>query len=424
MLMKRIVDLHIHSKFSAATSDKMDLSHLAKYGDQKGLDLIGTGDFTHPEWFNILTNELEKKANGLYEHQGMYFIPTVEVHTLYNQDGHTRKIHHLVIAPDLSIVSQINEALNEYGKLDEDGRPTLSLSSPELVEIVYQISRECEIIPAHIWTPWYSLFGSRSGFDSLKNCYQDMSSHIHAIETGLSSDPPMNWRLPELDELTLVSFSDAHSPWPFRIGREATVLDLEELGYKSILSAIKENENVSHTIEFFPEEGKYHLDGHRKCGIRLKPKEAEKLNNICPKCRKKLTLGVSHRVEELASRAKGFKPENTPSFIHTIPLQEIIGKALGIKTLYSKKIWQVFNKLVKKFGSEYTVVFNTPREELEEIVSTHIVDAILRVRKEQVTILPGFDSQYGEIAIFNEEKARIKEKKDTTSDQTSLSDFL
>lgn len=423
--MKRFIDLHLHSKFSAATSKKMDLRHLSKYGRQKGVDVLGTGDFTHPRWFKSLREHLEQQQNGLYEYRGMYFLPSTEVSTVYQQEGETRKIHHLLLAPTFEIVEQINEVLQEHGNLSEDGRPTLDLTSPTLVETVRDVSEQVEVIPCHIWTPWFSLFGSRSGFDSIDACYRDQSKHIHAYETGLSSDPPMNWRVSELDRLTTVSFSDAHSPWPFRIGREATVLNLEDLSYDAILSTIrqKDTNNLLFTIEFFPEEGKYHLDGHRKCDVRLTPEESKKWNNICPECGKKLTLGVSHRVEELADRPKGFVPKNRIPFKHTIPLQEILGKALEIQTLYSKQIWEIFSKLVARFGSEYNVVFNVKEEELKEVASDRIVNAILQVRNEEVTILPGFDGKYGEIVLFNDEQ-KIKEEDTFDPKQSSLSDFL
>lgn len=425
--MKRIMDLHLHSKFSAATSKKMDLPHLSTYAKKKGLDILGTGDFTHPQWMRTLKEKLEHAPNGLYEFEDTFFLPTVEVNTVYTEEGKTRKIHHLLLAPTLTIASQINDRLKDFGELEKDGRPTLALTSPELVEIVRQVSDECEVIPAHVWTPWYGLFGSQSGFDALDDCYQDMSPYINAVETGLSSDPAMNWRLSPLDSLTLVSFSDAHSPWPFRLGREATVLECGALGYDSILTAIRENDNtlLRQTIEFYPEEGKYHLDGHRKCDVRLTPEESGNFNNICPECGKNLTLGVQHRVEELADRPKDYTPKNSVPFTHTIPLQEIIGKALGIKSLYSQKVWETFNKLVKAFKNEYTVVFDVPRTQLQNIASERIVEAILRVRNDNVSILPGFDGEYGVVALFDEEKQDLKEqKKEEAPTQSSLSDYF
>lgn len=420
------MDLHIHSKFSAATSKKMDLSHLARYGKQKGLDIIGTGDFTHPRWLQLLKEKLTRKSNGLYHYKGIHFLPATEVSTVYTHDGETKKIHHLLLAPHLEVATQIREKLERYGKLDEDGRPTLSLTSPELVEILLQCSPHCEVIPAHIWTPWYSLFGSRSGFDTIEECYQDMTSHIHAVETGLSSDPKMNWRLSFLDNLTLVSFSDAHSPWPFRIGREATVLDLQDLSYETILSTLREKdrEKLLCTYEFFPEEGKYHLDGHRKCEVRLTPKQSLKWNNICPECGKKLTLGVSHRVKDLADRGRGESPPTPVPFKHTIPLQEVIAKTLGIKSLYSKNVWKTFNQLVERFKSEYNVMFQAQREELEETVSNQMVKAILNVRKENVKILPGYDGKYGEIAIFDEQKQQLESEEESSPKQSPLTEYF
>lgn len=405
----------------------MDLSHLARYGKQKGLDIIGTGDFTHPRWLHLLKEKLTRKSNGLYHYKGIHFLPTTEVSTVYEQNGETKKIHHLLLAPHLGVVTHIREKLKRYGELEENGRPTLSLTSPELVETLLQCSPRCEIIPAHIWTPWYSLFGSRSGFNTIEECYQDMTSHIHAVETGLSSDPKMNWRISSLDDLTLVSFSDAHSPWPFRIGREATVLDLQDVSYEAILSTLrqKDKKRLVCTFEFFPEEGKYHLDGHRKCDVRLKPEESLKWNNICPECGEKLTLGVSHRVKELADRARGGAPPDPVPFKHTIPLQEVIAKTLGIKSLYSKKVWQVFNQLTERFKNEYTVMFQAQKEDLEDVVSTRMVKAILNVRKENVKILPGYDGKYGEIAIFKGEKQQLgRRKEDNSPKQSPLSEYF
>ena len=411
--MRVIADLHLHSMFSRATSKQMDLDHLASFSKLKGLSLIGTGDFTHPEWFAQLKEKLKPiDGSGLYEYKNTKFMLTVEVSTVYDQDKKIRKIHHLILCPSLEIANQVNETLRRFGRLDVDGRPVFNgLTSPHLVEVLNEIDDKIEIIPAHAWTPWYGVFGSKSGFDSLKECYQDQVKHIHALETGLSSDPPMNWRISKLDKITLVSNSDAHSPWPWRLGREANVFELKELSYFQILKAIREKDNKKFlfTIEVDPAYGKYHFDGHRECGISLDPKEAIKLNNVCPKCGKKLTIGVLHRVEELADRPEGFIPKDAIPFKTLLPLYEIISFVTGTNQLYSKRVLKEHDKLIAKFGNELNVLLNVPKEELSKVTNEKIADAIIKVREGKVNFIPGYDGKYG-IPIFNEEEFKKYEE--------------
>jgi len=327
--MKIISDLHIHSRYSRACSKQISIANLEKYAKIKGLGLLGTGDFQHPEWQKELKQELTDDGTGIAKTKnGFSFVYSTEVSLMYT-DGRGRRVHLVALAPNMEIVSQVTEALGKRGRLDYDGRPIFKIPCPEFVEIMREISPDIEVIPAHIWTPWFGLFGSMSGFDSMIEAFKDQAKHIHAIETGLSSDPPMNWRLSQLENRQIVSFSDSHSFWPWRLGRESTILDLKKLTYPAVLKAIRTGEGLKETIEFFPEEGKYHYDGHRNCNVCLSPQEAKKLNNICPVCKKPLTIGVVHRVDELADKPEGYKPKNAKPFRHLIPLSELISAGVG-----------------------------------------------------------------------------------------------
>ncbi len=300
-------DLHIHSKYSRATSGNMDLQSLTHYAKLKGLNLVGTGDFTHPGWLKTLKDTLSEIGDTqLYclktaPETQVCFMVTGEVSTVFYVNNRARKIHHLILTPSLATAEQINDKLRAYGELESDGRPTLNMPAPELVEEIMAVSDENAVIPAHAWTPWYSLFGSINGFDRIEDCYQDMTKHIFALETGLSSDPPMNWRLSALDRFALVSNSDAHSPYPYRLGREANVFELEQVSYKEILEAVKTRDpsRFKFTIETNPAYGKYHWTGHRNCKVSMPPSESKKLGGICPVCRRPLTRGVEERVENL-----------------------------------------------------------------------------------------------------------------------------
>lgn len=402
--MKFIADLHLHSKFSQATSSRMEVENLARWAETKGIKVLGTGDFTHPGWLKELKHNLEPAQPGLFELKDSgnptRFLLSSEISCVYSKKGETRKIHILVFAPDFETVEKIKAQLSWEGKLESDGRPTLGMDAEELAKIVLETNPECLIVPAHLWTPWFSLFGSRSGFDSIKECFEDYSKYIYAGETGLSSDPPMNWRLSALDRITLVSNSDAHSPE--NLGREANVFDTE-LSYKGIVGAIKSKdpEKFLYTIEFYPQEGKYHYDGHRKCDTRCSPQQSKKYNNICPVCGKPLTVGVLNRVNQLADRKLDFKPEGAIPFKHLIPLAEIIAEAKGVGKS-TKQVEREYQNLIERFGSEFEVLLNIPRSDLGKVTFPEIVEGVIRVRKGQVHITPGFDGVYGQIDIFNQ----------------------
>ncbi len=409
--MRFIADFHIHSKYARATSPRADLEHLDQAARTKGIKVLTTGDFTHPQWLKELKENLEPAEEGLYQlkskiqnpksKNGTRFILTTEISCIYSKNGRTRKIHVLIFAPDFETVEKINTQLGWIGNLKSDGRPILGLDAKELAKIVLGVSDQCLIVPAHIWTPWFSLFGSRSGFDSIEECFEEYSKYIFAVETGLSSDPPMNWRLSALDKITLISNSDAHSP--AKIGREANVFDTE-LNYQSIVEAIKNPQGkLLSTIEFFPQEGRYHFDGHRNCGVTFSPEESRKHNNVCPKCGKPLTIGVLHRVEELADRPSGGKPATTIPFKSLIPLSEIIGEGLGYGP-DSKAVKQEYDNLVKIFGSEFEVLLKAEPQELQNATLPPIAEGITRVRAGKVKISPGYDGVYGKIKIFGEEE--------------------
>jgi len=428
--MKVFADLHIHSKYARATSKDMDIEHLTEYGRLKGLNLIGTGDFTHPEWLNKLKQKLRPiEDTGLYVYDNMNFMLTTEVSTIYSQDNKIRKIHHIIHVPSFDIVDQINEELKKLGAdLGIDGRLLLSgRTSVELVELLVKIYKDILIVPAHVWTPWFSVFGSKSGFDSVEECYQDQTKYIYALETGLSSDPKMNWRLSFLDRFVLMSNSDSHSPWPWRLGRECNVFDLKKLTFWEILDMIKKKDQSRFlfTIEVEPAYGKYHWTGHRNCNVRLSPKQSLKVNDICPKCGRKMTVGVEERVEELADREEGVVPENVIPFKSLIPLSELIKTSLKIDTLYSKSVWSEYNKLIEEFNNEFNVLLDVPREELERTTRKQLVDIIMKNREGKIKVLPGYDGVYG-TPIFDEfEFKRLQEEQKNIKlhSQKKLLDF-
>jgi len=428
--MRIFSDLHIHSKYARATSKDMDIEHLTKYGKLKGLNLIGTGDFTHPKWLEGLKEKLKPvEDTGLYSYDKINFMLTTEISTIYIQDNKTRKIHHVIHVPSFDIVEQINEALTKLGgKLGIDGRLLLNdRTSVELVETLINIYKDTLIVPAHVWTPWFSVFGSKSGFDRVEDCYQDQTKHIYALETGLSSDSPMNWRLSSLDKFTLMSNSDCHSPWPWRLGRECNVFELEKLTYWEILNAVKKKDKKRFlfTIEVDPAYGKYHWTGHRNCNISLSPKQSLKINNICPVCRRKLTVGVEERVEELADRDEGFVPKDVISYKHLIPLSELIKTVFKIDSFYSKTVWIEYNKLIERFGNEFNVLLNIPREKLGEVTKKQLVDLILENREGKIKIIPGYDGVYGRPVVDDSEFEKFeKRQKNLRIDiQKKLFDF-
>ena len=424
-------DLHIHSKYSRATSAKMDIDEIARFAPIKGLNLVGTGDFTHPKWFRELREKLtEVSDTGLYKplrkpDSPLYFMITGEVSTAFTFEGKLKRIHHLILSPNLEVADQIRDRLSKYGDLSVDGRPFLQMTAAELVEEVMEASERNVIIPAHVWTPWFSLFGAFSGFNRIEDCYQDMTKHIFALETGLSSDPPMNWRLSVLDKYALISNSDSHSFWPWRIGREANVFNLKVPTYDEIIEAIrsKDPERFLFTIETYPEYGKYHWTGHRACKVSLPPEEAKSIGNICPVCHKELTKGVDQRVDELADRPKGFTPRGVPGYKHLLPLSEIIQTVLGVNYPGLKKVWRVYNSLISRFGSEYSVLLDAPFEEIVDLSNVEIANAIMQVREERVKVIPGYDGVYGKI-IFSEEADETERRDDVIKRQRSISDYL
>ncbi len=437
--MRFIADFHIHSKYSRATSKDMVLEELDRWADDKGILVMGTGDFTHPVWINEIKTKLAPAEPGLYKLKKELKLPTIkgtfsdtrfiltaEISGIYSRGGKTRRIHNIIFSPSIEVVEKINGELSKIGNLRSDGRPILGLDSEKLAGIVFGIDENVVIVPAHAWTPWFSIFGSMSGFDSIEECFGKYADKIFAIETGLSSDPAMNWRLSKLDKIALISNSDSHSLQ--KIGREANVLDTE-LSYEGIVSAIKngaseklknlkteelKNKFVA-TLEFFPEEGKYHYDGHRVCGVVFSPQETKKHNGICPVCERPLTVGVVYRVDQLADS----KPEitskgnyhhfnNRVPYYNLVSLDEIISEAFGVGTA-SKKVKEAYLDLIKKFGAELKILLEISEEELKKSADPMIVEGIKRMREGKVEIRPGYDGEYGEVKIFNDgEREKMK----------------
>ncbi len=404
--MRVIADLHIHGKYSRATSEQMSIGEIAKYAKIKGLNLVGTGDFTHPMWLKEIRGTLTPEGDtGLLKpvkaDSPVRFMLQTEVCTIFDYKGESKKVHHVILTPSLETADQINERLKRFGDLASDGRPILDATAPQLVEEVMAVSGDNMIFPAHAWTPWFSIFGAFSGFDTVEDCYQDMTKHIHALETGLSSDPAMNWRLSKLDQYTLLSNSDCHSFWPWRIGREANAFDLPDFTYKDVTSAISDNdpERFKYTIETDPAYGKYHWTGHRNCKVSLSPPEAIKFGNVCPVCRRKLTKGVEQRVEELADRPADYKREKVPGFRRLLPLSEIIAAVIGTDSPATQAVWKPYNILLDRFGDEYTVLMDAPYEKMAEVVDAPFAQAILKVRDGTAKVTPGYDGVYGQLAL-------------------------
>jgi len=422
--MQYIADFHIHSKYSRATAKDADIDNFAKWARIKGVNILGTGDFTHPLWFKELKEKLEPAEEGLFKlkfsayakasadkqnsNNQTRFILTTEISSIYSKKGKTRKIHNIIFAPSFEVVEKINTHLGWIGNLKSDGRPILGLDAKELAKIVLGISPDCLIIPAHAWTPWFSIFGSFSGFDSIEECFEEYTKYIYAIETGLSSDPEMNWRLSALDKITLISNSDAHSP--SKIGREANVFEGKEISYNLIKEAImrkSESLKLIKTIEFFPEEGKYHWDGHRNCEIVLSPEESLKYNNLCPRCGKPLTIGVMNRVHQLADRKLGEKPESAIPFVRLIPLAEIIADVIGVG-IATKAVDGYYKNLIRVFGSEFKILLEARKGEIANASLPEIAEGIERVRQGKISVQPGYDGEYGKISIFSESEERPK----------------
>jgi len=417
-----IVDLHIHSHYSRATSKNCDLEGLYYWGKLKGINIIGTGDFTHPDWFAELREKLVPAEEGLFQlrpdlatdidarlpasvrNNLIRFIPTVEISAIYSKGGKVRKLHQLLVAPSFKAVSEINARLERIGNLKADGRPILGIDSKELLRLTLEAEPRALFIPAHIWTPWFGMFGSKSGFDSIEEAFEELSPHIHAIETGLSSDPAMNWRVSNLNGIAITSNSDAHSPQ--KLGREATVVHSEVM-YSDITGAYTTNDDrLVGTIEFFPEEGKYHADGHRSCGVRFTPEETKKHHGICPVCSKPLVVGVDYRVDELADRPIGFHPEQEKQVEYIIPLAEVIAELKNVKSVSGKAVVEECEKVYAALGDEFTILRNLPIERIQEAGFPLLALAVERMRARDVVLEPGYDGVFGTIKVFKSEADR------------------
>ena len=412
MLMKMIADLHIHSRFSMATSKEGTPENLDFWARKKGISLIGTGDFTHPVWREELKERLVSEGNGLYRlrdeyvkeesrkfpGEGTRFVVSGEISSIYKKNGKTRKVHNVILLPGLEAADAMAQRLEKIGNIHSDGRPILGLDSHDLLEMMLDVCPEGILIPAHIWTPHFSVLGAKSGFDSVEECFEELAPYIHALETGLSSDPAMNWRISKLDRYQLVSNSDAHSP--SKLGREANLLDID-CSYEGLYRAIQTGEGLEGTVEFFPEEGKYHFDGHRKCGVSLSPVEAERLGGICPVCGKKLTMGVDHRVEQLADRAEGFVKKDGKKYESLVPLPEVISTCMGYSAA-SKKVQGCFEQMIQTLGTEFDILRNVPSEDIKSCAGERIAEGIENVRTGNVKRIPGYDGEYGMIELFDE----------------------
>lgn len=409
--MTYTADLHVHSSYAYATSRDLNFENLALWAKLKGIDLLASADFTQPEWFEESRAKLTDTGDGLYEHGGVKFILGTEVSCVARVNGRSRRTHMLAFAPSLDTVSRINSALAETGaKLDGDGRPTLTITPRYLLETLLGIDPRCFVIPAHVWTPWFGLFGSKSGFDSLEECFGDLTEHIIAVETGLSADPTMCWRVPDLDDLSIVSFSDAHS-LP-KLARELTVFN-GELSYDGLVESLR-SQNIACTFEFFPEEGKYHLSGHRKCGVRYEPEEVAAIGSACPVCGRPMTLGVMQRVEDLARREAAClaqedgvtaSPDGRPPYRSLVSLQQVLSETLGVG-VNTKRVRTAYMSLVETFGSEMKVLIDAPTSDLAYSLPAHgpkLAEGIGRVRSGNIHIEPGFDGQFGAVKVWPDE---------------------
>jgi len=428
--MRIISDLHIHSRFSRACSPQLTLPNIATWCLKKGIDLVSTGDFTHPQWREEIGEYLVECDDGVFELQASTpsrspsqregekkidtkFVLGTELSCIYKHDGKVRRVHHIVVAPSLVAVDRIRRALEARGcNLRADGRPILGLTSHDLLTICLEADARTLLIPAHAWTPWFAVFGSESGYDSLEACFGDLSPYVPAIETGLSSDPAMNWRVSALDRVALVSSSDAHS-LP-NLGREATVLELTALTFDHVTQAIRASAPVRYdattpnriieTIEFFPEEGKYHVDGHRACDVRFAPSETKRHRGICPRCAKPLTVGVMHRVDALADRPEGFTP-CAPACRRIVPLAEVIGEAFD-STPSTKRVAACYEELIARVGNEFHILLDAPLETIARVVPPEVVEAVRRVRAGEIDIAPGYDGEYGTVSVFTHARPR------------------
>lgn len=438
--MYYVCDLHLHSKYSRAVSKNMTLPVMAAVAKQKGLDILSAADFTHPLWFKEISEQLEEAGDGVYKlkeesvkgkgEKEILFLLSTEISSIYKQGDKLRRIHNLIFVPSLEVAEKVSRELVSRGcNLTADGRPIVGLSSKALLELIFSIDDRSFLIPCHVWTPHFGIYGSASGFDSLKEAFGELAPQIYGIETGLSSDPDMNWQVPELENRTILSFSDAHSP--AKMGREATVFDLEKPTYENIRAAIKgshgtkgeKTNRIAYTIEFYPEEGKYHFSGHRNCKIVFTPEDVRKKGTTCPVCRRKLTEGVFMRVDQLSNqmlfgranaeyKAQGVKwylDKKTlqPPYIKLVPLLEIIAEGFGVGVA-SKRVHAEFDRLCARFGSELHILLQTPLNEIEQFAGWKIAESLKKVREGNIVIDPGYDGEFGKVKIWKEEERRKK----------------
>lgn len=429
--MEVIADLHLHSRFSRAVSSQMSIPVISEWAAKKGIGLVATGDWTHPIWLRELQASLEPSEEGLYKFKeatgdSPRFMLSTEISSIYSQGGKGRRIHAIVFAPSFEVVERINKEFVARGaNLLSDGRPITGLSAKTVAEVALGVDSRCLIIPAHAWTPHYSLYGSVSGFDSIEECFEELSSNIYAIETGLSSDPAMNWRISELNSRSIVSFSDAHSP--AKLGREATVFDLTSLSYESIRKAVvsKREDKIAYTIEFYPEEGKYHYTGHRNCKVVYSPNETRKKGSLCPVCGRRLTIGVMSRVETLATqevetksreddsgvRWIGDKKGKRPPYVMLVPLTEILSESFGVG-VGSHKVLDSYEGLVGSLGSEFNILLKSSLADIERIAGEKVAEGVSRVRRGDIVIEPGYDGVFGKVGIWKEEQVKEEEPSD------------
>ncbi len=423
--MRIISDLHIHSRYSRACGKDISIENLEKYARIKGLNLLGTGDFTHPQWIEELKSKLTEDENGiLWTKTKFPFIWQTEISLMYTEGGRGRRVHFVIFAPNGEVASQITDFLKRKGRVDYDGRPIFGFSAKELVDsLVKGISEKIIIIPAHIWTPYFGILGSKSGFDSIEEAFGERSKCIYAIETGMSSDPAMNWRLSSLDKYSILSFSDMHSYWPWRMGREATVFEMDELTYDNLFEAIK-NQRIVSTIETDPGYGKYHFDGHMKCGVSLSPCETKRQKGICPVCKRPLTIGVMNRVEELADREEGFSDGKRPGFASLIPLSEVISGIIR-SPVAGKKVSFEHERLISRFGNEIDVLLNAKEGDIASVSGKELARAIIDNREMRIKIVPGYDGEYGKPIFSDEDLKRPARKNPEPKKQgKDLTDFF
>ena len=411
--MSFIADLHIHSRYSRATSRNCSPESLNYWSQRKGISLLGTGDFTHALWRRELSEKLQYTGDGFYVLRDEYvqpvdvegpqtkFVVSGEISSIYKKNNKTRKVHNVILLPGLEAAHKLSTELEKIGNLHSDGRPILGLDSKILLEMTLNVCPEALFIPAHIWTPHFSVLGANSGFDSIEECFEDLTPYIYALETGLSSDPPMNWRLSALDRFALVSNSDAHSP--SNLAREANIFNCAST-YDALHKALKTNDCTAFagTLEFFPEEGKYHADGHRNCKVRWEPSRTIEANGICPVCGKNLTVGVLHRVEKLADRPAGFVPEHTRSFESLVPLAHVLSACMHVGAT-SKKVTREYNKLLAALGSELHILRTVSVKDIAAVAGDKVAEGVRRMRSSELTVLAGYDGEFGTVTLFPED---------------------